>query len=200
MYENSISMLVNVTSAAVKQVIDVLDADVSDLDPYVVVVAAVCFPLLVAMLVFTGLWLRPVFCGCSWCSFCSGRKLIPKDDDNIIGGKQNDDDDVDDGNRSDLEDVYTDPKLKTKKTGKTAKKQTSTNTRQTSKRQTITNTSLEPIGESGVSGGHASESSDEENSKESVTSNNGRPRSESAYERDSKACCKAVAKCLDDDL
>lgn len=185
-------MLVNVTSAAVKQVIDVLDADVSDLDPFVVAVAAVCFPLLAIVIVFLGYWLLPIMlCGCSLCSFCSGRKLVPKDD--IIGGERRDDDD---GSRSDVEDVYTDPKPKTKKTGKTGKagKAGSRN-----KRQTSTSTSLEPIGESGVSGGRGSESSDEEDSRESVNSNNGRPRSESAYERDSKACCKAVAKCLADD-
>jgi len=99
MYEESISMIVNATSTAVKHVIDVLDADVSELDPNIVALSAVGVPLLVILAAVFFSWFNKCRC-CCFC--CFGRKLIPNTDakEDIIGDDE-----------FDTEAVHTDPKI-----------------------------------------------------------------------------------------
>lgn len=84
MYEQSISVMVNATSSMIKHAIDVLDADVSELDPNVVALSAVCVPLLVLFASVFVSWFQK--CGCC-CFCCFGRRLVPNTDvkEEIIG-------------------------------------------------------------------------------------------------------------------
>ena len=101
MYEESIHMIVNATSTAVKHVIDVLDADVSELDPNIVALSAVGVPLLVVLSAVFFSWFNKCRC-CCFC--CFGRKLIPNTDvkEDIIGDEE-----------FGAEAVHTDPKIPT---------------------------------------------------------------------------------------
>ena len=103
MYEESLSMIVNATSTAVKHVIDVLDADVSELDPNIVALSAVGVPLLVILSAVFFSWFNKCRC-CCFC--CFGRKLVPNTDvkEDIIGDEE-----------FAAEAVHTDPKIPSKK-------------------------------------------------------------------------------------
>jgi len=102
MYEHkwiTTSEMVNQTASVVRHVIDVLDADVSQLDPNVVALSAFAVPLLIVFLVTCFAWIHKCKC-CCFC--CFGRKLLPNTDskDDILGDDE-----------FDTEGVHTDPKV-----------------------------------------------------------------------------------------
>ena len=115
MYQESISMIVNATSTAVKHVIDVLDADVSELDPNIVALSVVGVPLLVMLAAVFFSWFNKCRC-CCFC--CFGRKLIPNTDakEDIIGDDE-----------FDAESVHTDPKIPLVLDAPNAKKRSDSN-------------------------------------------------------------------------
>ena len=162
MYEESVSIMVNATASAVKHVIDVLDADVSDLDPNVIAVTAVCIPLILVASVVFCTWYEKCKC-CCFC--CFGRRLIPNTDakDNIIGDED-----------FDPEAVHTDPEPHTSASGTVSPK----------------SSTRDDVDDGAVpTSPPVTESSDDEE----------RETGEAAYEKDSKACCNAVASCLQKD-
>jgi hypothetical protein len=99
MYEQSISVMVNATSSMIKHAIDVLDADVSDLDPNVVALSVVGVPILVVFASVFVSWFQKCRC-CCFC--CFGRRLVPNTDakEDIIGDEE-----------FDAEAVHTDPTI-----------------------------------------------------------------------------------------
>lgn len=159
MYEESVSIMLNATASAVKHVIDVLDADVSDLDPNIIAVAAVCIPLVLVASVAFCTWYEKCKC-CCFC--CFGRRLIPNSDakDCIVGDED-----------FDPEAVHTDPKIKVDKSDTKSATQDDID-------DGIVPTSP-PV----------TESSDEEEQE----------TGKAAFEKNSKACCKVVASCLQKD-
>lgn len=177
--------LANLTaSQVVKDVIDILDSNVSELDPVVAIVMAACIPTVILLILFA----CARFNKCKCCCFCCfGRRLVPntdsKDDNDILGDDEHD-----------PEAVYTDPKINTRKKHKTKQLASSLD---------------DPVPISPTTDGSELEEEEaEEGEEEEDTGMDGQIRddddmemppisSTSAYEKDSKACCGAVAACLE---
>lgn len=108
------SEMVNQTASAVRHVIGVLDADVSELDPNVVALSAVCIPLVIVFLATCFAWIHKCKC-CCFC--CFGRRLLPDTDskEDILGDEE-----------FDTEAVHTDPKLTSESTELNPKKRNDT--------------------------------------------------------------------------
>ena len=167
------SRFTNVTAKEfVKGIIDVLDADVSELDPQIAQVMVVSLPLCFVMIMFACAWINKCRC-CCLC--CFGRRLVPNTDakDDIIGDDE-----------FDPEAVHTDPPLKRSK---------------------------EDVDDVTPTSPPVTESSEDDDSQENQERSPSPPlkrggkrkgpqpvsTTETAYEKDSKACCNAVATCLE---
>ena len=170
----------NITSAAdaVKHAIDVLDADVSELDPESLVLIAVSIPILLVVIICFCLWVNECRC-CCFC--CFGRRLVPNTDSkdsDIIGDEE-----------FDPEAVHTDPALKKSDVSKPMIKKNDTDDDVTPTSPPATESSGEEEEEEEGNGGGGGQ-------QNGVRAN----RSETPYEKDSRACCGAVADCLEREL
>lgn len=154
----------------VDMAVDILDADLSEFDPESAGTIGITLLLLVFLGALLCAWSQRCWC-CRVC--CFANRLVPNNDskDEIIG-----DDDFD------PEAVHTDPRVEvTEQLGKHM--DIDDDMPATSPACTETNSDEDDDGEDGVG--------------ESGRGGGGGTQPESAYDKDSRACCDAVANCLE---
>ena len=172
--------LANLTaSQVVKDVIEILDSNLSELDPVVAIVMAACIPTLILVLLFA----CARFNKCRFCCFCCfGRRLLPNTDakDDIIGDED-----------FDAEAIHTDPKITSRKKHKGKAVASSPDDP-----APISPTTEGSDEEYDGHGGRKESEDDAEDEEEAQCSTPSKP---SSYEKNSKACCGAVAACLENE-
>lgn len=174
------SLMSNSTaSKVVKQVIDVLDADVSDLDPELAAAIGILIASLFILSVVCCVWFQKCKC-CCLC--CFGRKLLPNTDakdDAILGDEE-----------YDPEAVHTDPRI-TKSKSLPKKKL---------RKYSDVDDGITPTSPAATESSENDERDEDEDETENESATGGLDgsgaRTESAYEKDSRACCDAVASCM----